>query len=104
MQKPNLIVYERTMETRFSITVTLGTANGGKAFGSFDMGTDKNSSTAIQTVKGRPFGQRHISVELMEWIADLPVPIGIVHCNLEELKENIALITKEIFKIHHLEH
>lgn len=95
------------METRFSITVTLGTANGRKAFGSFDMGTDKNSSTAIfRLLKGDllPFGQRHISVELIEWIADLPVPIGIVHCNLEELKENIALITKEIFKIHHLEH
>ena len=39
----------------------------------------------------------------MEEIMELPILIGTKNCNLDELKENIAIISKEIFRIAHLE-
>jgi len=44
-----------------------------------------------------------IQMELSQQIAGLPVTIGIIYYNLEELKENTAVISKEIFRIAQLE-
>jgi len=94
------------METKFSIVVTLSTPAGIKSFGRFELVSDSESAMAIfNSLKGNDaLGySRCINIELQEQIADLLVPIAIKKCNLNELKENTAIIAREIFKIHHLE-
>lgn len=44
-----------------------------------------------------------IQPELSHQIAGLPVPISMIHYSLEELKENVAVISREIFRIAQLE-
>lgn len=94
------------MEIRFSIVVTLDTPTGKKSFGSFELGTEKETANKIfGALQGKldPLSSHYISMELREEIVGLPVPVGILYCRLEELKVNTAIITREIFKLHHLE-
>jgi len=94
------------MEIRFSIVVTLDTQKGKKSFGRFELGMEKETAGKIfGSLHGNicPVNSRYICMELYEEIVELPVPIGVLYCNLEELKENTAIITRDIFKIHHLE-
>jgi len=94
------------MEIRFSIWITLKTPAGEKSFGSFELGQDKQLSTEIFGLLSGNAEQgesRYICLQLREEIAGLPVTIGLIHCRLNELKENTAIITREIFKAHHLE-
>jgi hypothetical protein len=94
------------MEIRFSIVVTLDTPTGKKSFGSFELGRERETAYKIfEALIGNidSGSSRYICMELREEIVGLPVPLGILYCRLEELKENTAIITREIFKVHHLE-
>ncbi|WP_025146447.1 hypothetical protein [Pedobacter jeongneungensis] len=76
------------------------------AYGKFSLGRDKTSSMEIFGLlkgKSEPVHPCFIQMELSQDIAGLPVPIGMIYCSLEELKENIAVISREIFRIAQLE-
>lgn len=94
------------METAFSITVTLNLKHKKLPYGKFSLGRDKVSSMEIfSMLKGRD-GSEHscsIQMDLTQEITGLPVPIGMIHCSLEELKENVSVISREIFRIAQLE-
>lgn len=94
------------METAFTITVTLNLKKKKLPYGKFSLGRDKASSMEIFEMLNGKSGAEDactIQMELSQGIAGLPVKIGMIYCNLEELKENIAVISKEIFRIAQLE-
>ena len=94
------------METTFSITVTLNLKKKKLPYGKFSLGRDRTSSMEIFAMLKGKSGDGHacsIQMELSQEIAGLPVPISMIHCNLEELKENVAVISREIFRIAQLE-
>ncbi|MFF5380349.1 hypothetical protein [Pedobacter suwonensis] len=94
------------METRFIINISLQGPAGKIAYGQFSLGRDKKEATEIfSQLKGSEEDAPGCSlkIEFMEEIMELPILIGTKNCNLDELKENIAIISKEIFRIAHLE-
>lgn len=94
------------METAFTITVTLNLKEKKLPYGKFSLGRDKASSMEIFAMLKGKSGDGNsctIQMELTQKIESLSVPIGKIHCSLEELKENVAVISKEIFRIAQLE-
>ncbi|WP_147273636.1 hypothetical protein [Pedobacter chinensis] len=94
------------METRFTISLSLQVPNGKLPYGRFMLGTEMKVAQEIFAMlkgKNEPIQGCCIQLELLEEIAALPVPIGVLNCCLEDLKENIAIISKEIFRISNLE-
>ncbi|MEH3114818.1 hypothetical protein [Pedobacter terrae] len=94
------------METLFTINISLQGPAGKITYGRFSIGRDKKEATEIfSQLKGSTEEATGCSlkVEFLEEIMELPIPIGTLNCNLDELKENIAIISKEIFRIAHLE-
>lgn len=94
------------MKKSFIISLSLQTPDGALPYAKFSLGADQQTATSIfAMLKGKaevskPCG---ITVQLLEEIGELPVPIGVMVCNVDELKENVALISKELFRIAHLE-
>lgn len=94
------------METRFTISISLQGPGGKITYGSFSLGRDKKEASEIfSLLKGsaEDAGGCSLKIEFLEEIMELPIPIGTINCSLDELKENIATISKEIFRIAHLE-
>ncbi|MBB6238011.1 hypothetical protein HDC90_002639 [Pedobacter sp. AK013] len=94
------------METRFTINISLQGPGGKITYGKFSLGRDKKEANEIfSSLKGNAENVSGCSlkIEFLEEIMGLPVPIGRINCCLDELKENIAIISKEIFRIAHLE-
>ena len=94
------------MESTLTINVTL-CVNGAKiCYGKFSLGT--SLSAALDTfdmLKGSesPLKTYMIEMELSKEIAGLEVPVKKIFCNLDQLKENAGLISKEIFLLAQLE-
>lgn len=96
----------KPMETAFSITITLNLKKKKLPYGKFSLGRDKASSMEIfKMLNGKSGAEDACAIQmgLSQQIAGLPVTIGILYCSLEELKENTAVISKEIFRIAQLE-
>jgi hypothetical protein len=94
------------METRFTINVSLQGPAGKFTYGKFSLGHDKKEASEIfLRLKGSAENVPGCSlkIEFLEEIMGLPIPIGTINCSLDELKENIAIISREIFRIAHLE-
>ncbi len=94
------------METRFTINVSLQGPAGKISYGRFSLGSDKKEASEIfSQLKGSMEAAPGCSlkIEFIEEIKELPIVTGAINCNLDELKENIAIISKEIFRIAHLE-
>ncbi len=94
------------METRFTINISLQGPAGKITYGKFSLGSDKKEASEIfSQLKGSTEEAPGCSlkIEFLEEIMELPILTGTLNCNLEELKENIAIISKEIFRIAHLE-
>ncbi len=94
------------MDTTFSIAVTLNLKKKKLPYGKFSLGREKASSMEIfSMLKGKNENGHScaIQMELSQEIAGLPVPISMIYCSLEELKENVAVISREIFRIAQLE-
>ena len=94
------------MESTLAIIVVLHLKGTKITYGKFTLGTDRD--TALETfnmLKGKKesLGACMIQMELIQEIAGLPVPLGTLSCNLEQLKENVAIISKEIFRIAQLD-
>ena len=94
------------MDTVFSITVSLKLKDKKLPYGKFSLGRDKDSSMEIfALLKGKDESKDSCSIEmeLSQQISGLPVPIGSIQCCLAELKENVALLSRETFRIAQLE-
>ena len=94
------------METRFTINISLKGPAGKINYGKFSLGKDKKEANEIFfQLKGSPAEAPGCSlkIEFIEEMMELPILTGTLNCNLDELKENIAIISKEIFRIAHLE-
>ena len=95
-----------TMESCYSIVLYLKTRHYKQPYGKFGLGNDLKFSQAVfEKLNGAtdPVTGCSIEMELTEEIGHLAVPIGSLHCCLAELKENVAIISKEIFKTTQLE-
>ncbi len=94
------------MDTRFTLNLSLAGPSGKIVYGKFSLGSDRKVANEIFSIlKGssEDIPGYALKIEFMEEILGLPVPIGIINCCLVELKENIAIISREIFRIAHLE-
>ncbi|MGN7986186.1 hypothetical protein ACTJKC_02540 [Pedobacter sp. 22226] len=95
------------MDKRFTIDISLQGPGGRQiTYGRFCLGGDREQAHEIfSKLSGHPgkSGRLPLKIEFLEEVMGLPVPCGILHCSLEQLRENIALISKEIFRIAHLE-
>ncbi|MFC3560561.1 hypothetical protein [Pedobacter jamesrossensis] len=91
----------------FNLLISLNLPNRKIPYGRFLLGKDANFANELfLQLKGKPDGTENhncIKIELSEEILGLPVPIAIRSCTLDELKENVSIISKEIFRIAHLE-
>lgn len=94
------------METRFTLTISLQLPQGKLTYGRLSLGKEREAAWEMfSSLKGemKPISGCHILMEFCEEIQELPVPLGLRYCGLEQLKENIGIISKEIFRISHLE-
>ncbi len=94
------------METRFTINISLQGPAGKITYGKFSLGSDKKEASEIfSQLKGstEEVPGCSLKIEFLEEIMELPILTGTLNCNLDELNENIAIISKEIFRIAHLE-
>ncbi|MFD2580987.1 hypothetical protein ACFSR6_00685 [Pedobacter vanadiisoli] len=94
------------MESHFTINLSLEGPGGKITYGQFSLGKDKKEAIEIfSLLKGSAENVPGCSLkmEFMEEMMGLPIPIGTINCCLDELKENIAIISREIFRIAHLE-
>lgn len=89
------------METTFYILLHLKTMDGHENFGKFYMGSNKEVADAIfRQLKGNSnvTDQCGLHLEFMEMRDNLPYNIKMLSCTLDQLAENVRIITKETFK------
>jgi len=94
------------MHTGYSITLSLQVPVGIHTYGFFQLGSNRKEAKSIfKMLKGKkdPISACCIQIELSEKIAGIVIPISVINCCTEELKDNIAIITREIFRISQLE-
>lgn len=93
------------MQTNFYIICHLATPTGPETYGRFEIGNDRNTAYRLfARLKGdkEVKGQNMLCLELMETMNELPVNVNILSCTLDELAENVRIITKEVFNQHNL--
>jgi len=94
------------MESALTINVSLCASGNKTCYGKFSLGTGlafalntfdmlKGSHDLIKTCM--------IEMELNQEIAGLEIPVKKIFCNLDQLKENAGLISREIFLLAQLE-
>lgn len=93
------------METQFYILLSLKTPDGFVHYGQYFLGNDQEAAyNLFDEMKGdneiRDGALLHI--DLMETVNELPVKIKTICCTLDELCENIKLITRELFRLKNL--
>jgi hypothetical protein len=89
------------MDTKFTLIVTLQLPESKLDYGKFAVGNEIHVARNIfSMLKGRreAVPGYHIKIELVEEILSLPVTLDSLYCCLEELKENVAVISKEILR------
>ena len=94
------------MESTLEITLALHLKGTEITYGKFALGTDRK--TAIETFNLLKGAKEHtggcmIQVVLAQTLADLPIPLDTIFCNMDQLKENVGIISREIFRIAQLE-
>ena len=94
------------METACYIALNLKTTTGYESYGKFSLG--KNTAFAYEVfgkLKGdEAFDESSVLyLDLIEMRNGLPVNLKILSCNIEQLAQNIKIITKEVFKAMNLE-
>lgn len=94
------------MRTVFYLICRLRTATGFEAFGTFNLGNDREFAyTLFEHLKGRRQASSTdvLQLDLMETRNGLPVNLRVISCTAEELAANCKFITKEMFKLLNLE-
>lgn len=89
------------METAFYIILNIKTPSGFESFGKICIGKDSQSATTLfRQLSGLepPCDDCALQLDLVELRDGLPVNLQVLGCTLQQLAENIKLITKETFK------
>lgn len=89
------------METRFEISLNMKTLKGIETYGYFPLGKDEHFARSV-------FGMLHgedfvfpnsvITIDLIKREDGVPFPLGLKHCNYDQLACNVKMITRELFK------
>jgi hypothetical protein len=90
------------MRTTFYVILRLRTADGFEAYGSFNLGNDREFAyRTFGQLKGRELPQETdmLQMDLMETKAGLPVNLRVISCSAEEIAANVRCITREMFKL-----
>jgi hypothetical protein len=94
------------MRTTFYVILRLRTTDGFEAYGSFNLGNDREFANRIfGQLKGRELPQETdiLHMDLMETKDGLPVNLRLISCTAEEVAANVKCITREMFKLLNLE-
>lgn len=89
------------METTFYILLHLKTTDGHENFGKFAIGNNREVADSIfYQLRGNSnvTDQCGLHLELIELHDNLPYNIKMLSCTLDQLAENVKIITKETFK------
>jgi hypothetical protein len=89
------------MDTQFYILISLKTWKGLESFAKFSLGNDRDLAyETYQQLKGTDeiTYNNVLYLEFREIRKGLPVNLKIKSCTLNELMQNCAIITKEVFK------
>ena len=88
-------------KTTFYILVNIKTADGFESIGRFYVGNSRELAYSMfKKLKGHdPLdGNSMLTIELWETVNNLPLNLQLKGCTLQQLGENCAFITKEVFK------
>ena len=89
------------METFYQISLHIKTPKGFETYGKFDLGSERNQAAAIlEQLKGTDDISEH-SILYMDFTKiqnGIPLPVGIMHCTLDDIAYNVRIITRDIFK------
>jgi hypothetical protein len=94
------------METQFYILLSLKTVKGFVNYGQYFIGNDRQ---AAENLFGEMNGIRIITdstalhIDLMETVNELPLKVETIGCTLDELSENLKMLTRELFRRHNLD-
>jgi hypothetical protein len=94
------------MRTTFYVILRLRTADGFEAYGSFNLGNEREfAGRVFSQLKGRELARETdmLQMDLMETKDGLPVNLRVISCTVEEITANVKCITREMFKLLNLE-
>jgi len=86
--------------------LNMKTLKGIEAYGCFKLGDDEDFAVSLyKSIQGNEevLPDSIITVDLVKRENGLLFPLGIRHCNDQELAENLKIITRELFKKLNLE-
>jgi hypothetical protein len=89
------------METFFQISLHIKTPAGFKTYGNFDLGSNREQANAIiEQLKGTDdISEKSILyMDFTEVKNDIPLPVRILHCTLDDIAHNTRIITRDVFK------
>jgi hypothetical protein len=89
------------MGTFFHISLHIKTPTGFETYGNFDLGSDKEKATAIvEQLKGTDNISENsiLYMDFTEVKNDIPLPVKMLHCTLDDIAYNTRIITREVFK------
>ena len=95
------------MSPKFYICISLNLPLRKISYGKFLFGKNRDCANEIFALLTGKRDANHnkaaIQIELMEEFPNLPVTLGAISCSIDELKDNVSIITKEIFRLSQLE-
>jgi hypothetical protein len=93
------------METQFYILLSLKMVKGYINYAQYFIGNEKQAAENLfSELQGTrtPTESTALHIDLMETVDELPVKVETIGCTLDELSENLKVITRELFRRHNL--
>lgn len=100
------ILFYMTMETQFYILLSLKTINGFVNYAQYFIGNDRNGAENLfSQLNGTKIPNESIAlhIDFMETVEELPVKVKTIACTLNELSDNLRIITRELFRRYNLD-
>jgi len=94
------------MQSPFYLLFSLKTTDGYKAYGEFELGTDRDFAYRLfDELQGNPDldNHCHFHIDLIETVEMLPEKIRSKCCKLDELGDNVRTIARAVFRQINLE-
>jgi hypothetical protein len=94
------------METQFYILLSLKTVKGFVNYAQYFIGSDrKGAEDLFDQLNGTklPNESTALHIDFMETVDELPVKVKTIGCTLDELSENLKVLTWELFRRHNLD-
>jgi hypothetical protein len=93
------------METSFCIVLNIRTVDGYGTYGRFLLGKDREfANDVFSKLKGEdmPDERSVLHIDMIEMKDGLPFNLKMLACTLDQLAQNIKIITREVFKAYNL--